>query len=322
MVNGEWTGAVVIAGTLESGIVFHKAWGYLSVDKQVKMSESALFDLASLTKTFATATALAICVDKGLIDLSMPFVNYFPEYKGILLKEVTVQDLARHLSGFDNRKPYIVDGNVVENVLKYSPVRKSGYEYSCINYILLGMIIEKVTGESLDQFCMNNIFYPLMMKETQWGPLIEADSLQTVKSIFSPKLGDISDEPARAAKKAIGNAGLFSTAEDLSKYCLMILNDGMYKDKRILSGNSIQLLSTRPDMESTVSLGWRVGKDQNPSLLSWKTLSHTGYTGGSVWIDLGQQKFVIILTNRIGDHIKSKQTRHNFAELLLKEMRN
>lgn len=324
MANGAWTGAVVIAGTLENGVTFRKGWGHLSVDKKIKMTENAIFDLASLTKTFATATALAICMDRNLIDISVPFDYYLPEYKGAIIEDISIRDLARHLSGFDNSKPYLEEEKVVCNVLEYSPIRNPGqkYEYACVNYILLGMIVEKITGKSLDQFCKSNIFAPLMMEDTQWSPLIKPDSQRIVKSIFTPKYGIVSDEPARAAKRAIGNAGLFSTAEDLSKYCLMILNNGMYKSKRILSDKAIQLLSTRPDLESPVAFGWRVDQAYNPSLSSMKTLSHTGHTGGSVWIDIDQQKFVIILTNRTGDHSQGLQARLNFAELLLEEMNN
>lgn len=322
MTDGLWTGAVIMAGTLKDGVTFHKAWGYLSVDKKVKISENAIFDLASLTKTFATATALAICMDKGLIDISAPFNQYLPEYKGTLLGEITIRDLARHLSGFDNSKPYFEEGKVIENVLKFNPIRQPDqkYEYACVNYILLGMVVERITGKSLEQFSKKNIFAPLMMGDTRWSPLVDPDSQQTVKSIFTPKQGVVADEPARAAKKPIGNAGLFSTAEDLSHYCYMILSNGRYKNKRILSEKAIKLLSTRPNLKSPVAFGWRVDKEYNPSLLSKNTLSHTGNTGGSIWIDIDQKKFVIILTNRTGDHDQAQQTRLNFAELLLEEM--
>lgn len=325
MTNNLWTGAVVMAGTLENGITFHKSWGYLSIDKKVEMSKNALFDLASLTKTVGTATALAICMDRGLIDISAPFTRYLPEYKGTLTEEITVRDLARHLSGFDNSKPYIEDGKVVENVLVHSPACLPGqmYKYACINYILLGMIVEKITGESLDQFCQTNIFTPLRMEDTNWSPLIgPPDSKRTVKSIFSPKLGIVMDEPARAAGKAIGNAGLFSTAEDLSKYCLMILNSGRYNGRSVLSEEALQLLSTKPDSTSPVAFGWRVDSEYNPLLLSDKTLSHTGSTGGSIWIDLDQKEFVIILTNRMDAQNKSQYARIRFAEILLEEMKN
>jgi len=323
MSDGLWTGAVVMAGTLKNGITFQKSWGYLSIEKKVKMSRNAIFDLASLTKTVATATALSICMDRGLFYISAPFNQYLPEYRGTLMEKITVLDLVRHLSGFDNSKPYIEDGKVVENLLNHSPVRKVGkYKYACCNYIFLGLIVEKITNESLDQFCQTNIFTPLEMKDTRWSPLIKPDKQLVVKSIFTPELGIVSDEPARAAKRPIGNAGLFSTAEDLSKYCLMILNNGRYKGKSILSEKAIKLLTTKPDLKSPVSFGWRIDSKYNPSLFSDITLSHTGFTGGSIWIDIKKQKFIIILTNRTGDHDMSQDARIRFAEILLEEMKN
>jgi CubicO group peptidase (beta-lactamase class C family) len=324
MTAGMWTGTVILSGNLEDGIVFSKSWGFLSVGKQTKMSDEAIFDLASLTKPIATATALAICMDRKLVDISAPFTQYLSEYKGKLSNVITVQDLARHLSGLDNRKPYIEEGKVVESTLLLSSVHPVGekYEYSCSNYILLGLIVEKVTGEPLDQFCQSTIFAPLKMGDTHWSPLSEPDPQRTVQSDFTPKCGVVSDESARAARHPIGNAGLFSTARDLAKYCLMILQDGKYDGKKLLSERAIQLLTTKPDSKSPVAFGWRVDSEYNPHSFSERTLSHTGYTGNSVWIDLDQRKFVIILTNRKGDHDRSEQARINLAEHLLKEIKN
>ncbi len=322
MSGGLWTGAVLLSGTLDDGVVFRKSWGHLSVENQIKMPEEAIFDMASLTKPIATVTALAICVDRGLIDVTAPFVQYLPEYKGILMGNATVNDLVRHLAGFDNGKSYLGNGRVVENILNYSPVNPAGqkYTYACVNYILLGLIIERVTGKPLDQFCQTNIFTPLGMKDTHWSPLLEPDTLKTVKSIYTPQLGVVSDEPARMAEQPIGNAGLFSTADDLAKYCMMILNEGRIKGESLLSEKMMQKITIKSDHKSPVTFGWRMDSNDNPSLLSERTLNHTGWTGNSVWIDLKQKIFVIVLTSRTGDHGLAKQSRAEFADHLLKEL--
>jgi serine-type D-Ala-D-Ala carboxypeptidase len=156
------------------------------------------------------------------------------------------------------------------------------------------------------------------MEDTHWTPLTQPDKLRTVKSVFTPQLGVVSDEPARSANHPVGNAGLFSTADDLAKYCLMILNGGRIKRKTILSKETIQLMSSKPDNRSPASLGWQINPKDNPGGLSEKTLTHTGFTGNSVWIDLDQKKYIIILTNRTGDHGISKQARIKFAENILK----
>lgn len=332
MSEGLWVGSVVLAGTAER-IIFRQAWGYTSVDKTVELSEDAVFDMASLTKPVATATALAICMDRGWVDISAPFTQYLPEYQGKLQGTVTVLDLARHLSGFDKSKPYLPEeynqlsnlkeGPVIENLLYHSPVRppKQKYQYTCTNYIMLGLIVEKVSRKSLSEFCIETIFDPLGMQDTQWTPLLKPDMQRVVKPIFTPMLGVVSDEPARAAGRPIGNAGLFSTADDLAKFCRMMLANGRYGRDRLLSERAMHALSIKIDTCSPVALGWRVGASGNIPSLSEATLSHSGFTGNSIWIDPVQQCFVIVLTNRTGNHGRASHARTELAEYLLKEMR-
>lgn len=321
MSDGLWTGSVVIAATAES-TVFRQAWGYTSADKTVEMPEDAIFDLASLTKPVAVATAVAICMDRGWIDISAPFVQYLPEYQGQLQETVTVLDLARHVSGFDNSKPYLDGKRVIADVMHHSPVRppRQQFEYSCCNYILLGLIVEKASGHSLSRFCREAIFDPLSMQNTQWTPLQKPDS-RVVKSIFTPALGVASDNPARAAGRPIGNAGLFSTADDLARFCRMMLANGTYDGKRLLSKRAMRELSIKSDERSPLALGWFVDKSKNPPSLSDATLSHTGWTGNSLWIDPAQQCFVIVLTNRTGDHSRAINARIKLAEHVLSQQR-
>lgn len=318
--KGIWTGSVVVYGTLNKGIIFHEAFGYTSECKDIKVKDNAVFDLASITKPIATATAVAILLDKHKISPDLLFTKILSEYKGKLIDKISIRDLARHVSGFDNYKPYIETNKVTSHVLKVSPVRKTGtYEYACINYILLGMIVERISGTTLDEFCNVNIFNPLEMKDTQFAPVRNYNKDRMIKPIFTPYLGVVSDEPARAAGKPIGNAGLFSTASDLSKYCIMILQNGKYKNETILPSGAVDILTSNPYplSESTYTFGWRTNKAEIPSRFSEKTLMHTGFTGQSIWIDLEKKIFIIILTNRIGDHLESSVARLKLAELLL-----
>jgi CubicO group peptidase (beta-lactamase class C family) len=280
--------------------------------------------MASLTKPVATATALAVCMDRGLVDISAPFIQYLPEYQGKLQGTVTVQDLARHISGFDNRKPYLKGGHVIENLMYHSPVQppKQKYEYACCNYILLGLIVERVSGKSLSRFCQETIFDPLGMRDTRWAPLLNPDIRRVVKPNSTPVLGVVNDEPARVAGRPIGNAGLFSTADDLAKFCQMMLANGRYGRNQLLSEKAMHALSVKTDTCSPVALGWRVDTSYNPPSLSEATLSHTGSTGNSIWIDPVQQCFVIVLTNRTGVQGHAQNARTELAEYLLKEMRS
>ncbi len=320
MSDSLWTGAVVLAGTPDK-TVFHQAWGYTSAENTLVLPENAIFDLASVTKAVATATAIAICMDRGWIDLNTPFSRYLPKYRGELKEYVTVIDLARHISGFDNNKPFLEKKGeaMIDDLLGNSPLRLPGqYEYACVNYILLGLIVEKVSGEALDLFCEKNIFAPLSMVDTHFSPVKKTK--RVVKSPFTPEQGVASDNPARAAGRPVGNAGLFSTADDLAKYCRMILANGTCGDKRILSGKAIMAMKTKTDACSPLAFGWFVDEKRNPPLLSSSTLNHNGWAGNSIWIDLSQQCFVIVLTNRSGDHGKAAEARLELAGLVVKKM--
>lgn len=321
MDDGLWSGSVVLAGTPDK-IVFRQAWGYTSEERTNEMHEDAVFDLASVTKPIV-ATAMAICIDQGLVDPSCLFTRYLPEYHGTLQGIVTVPDLARHVSGFGNDKPYLKGSQMIGDFMGFSPVRPSGqkYEYSCYNYILLGLIVEKVSGVTLSAFCQSNIFVPLGMKDTHWTPLINPDVKRVVKPNLTTVPGVVNDSQARAIGRPVGNAGLFSTADDLARYCQMILKNGSFDGKQVLSEKVIQLLSHKPDTSSPVAFGWRVSAGENPPSLSDLTMSHTGWTGNSIWIDPGQQCFVIVLTNRTGDHTRASRARTELAECLLREIK-
>lgn len=320
MSNGLWTGAVVMSGTGDR-VLFRQAWGWMDKERTRPMREDALFDLASVTKAVGAATAVALCVDRGWIDPDAAFTNYLPAYAGSLKGTVTVRDLARHLSGFDNSKPYDQSGQVVESVLRHSPVRPAGarYEYACCNYILLGLIAERASGKSIDALCRDEVFGPLGMRDTRWAPLPDPDPARVVRQAATGTFGVASDPPAQHAGRPLGNAGLFSTAPDLSAFCRMLLAGGVCGEKRILTERALRLLADRPDGRSPVAFGWRADPAFNPPSLSAAALSHTGWAGNSVWIDLAKRRYVVVLTNRAGDHEKAAKARIGLAERVLRE---
>lgn len=321
--NGLWTGAVVMAGTRDH-VLFSQAWGWMDKERTLPMREDAVFDLASVTKAVGTTMALAVCIDRGWIDPDAVFTNYLPAYRGVLKGPVTVRDLARHLSGFSNAKPYDVEGQVVDVILRFSPVRAAGdaYEYSCGNFILLGLLVEQVSGKRLDAFCCEQLFVPMGMNDTAWAPLPCPDPRRVVRQGVSQTLGVASDPPARHAHRPLGNAGMFSTADDLGKLCRMMLTNGRWGERRILSSSVLRLLGTRPDTRSPAAFGWRTAPEFNPPSLSATALSHTGWAGNSVWIDPERQRYAVVLTNRIGDHEKAAKARIELAERMLREAGN
>lgn len=257
---------------------------------------------------------------RGLLDPDAPFTKYLPDYRGKLREPVTIRDLSRHISGFPNQKPYDVVGEVVERILDFGPIRPVGemYEYSCGNYILLGIIAERILGSDLNSICVENIFSPLGMTDSRWAPLPNPDPSRVIRYSEYDTFGIASDPPARNALHPVGNAGLFSTAADITVFCRMMLARGEYDGRRILSEDVVDFLGTRPDMRSPVAFGWRVDSRYNAPSLSSRTLSHTGWTGNTVWIDPEKQLYVIVLTYRsTGDHDKAQEVRINIAELAL-----
>ncbi|MDD4871147.1 MAG: serine hydrolase [Kiritimatiellae bacterium] len=321
--NGFWTGAAVLAGT-PARVLFRQSWGWMDRAKTVPMPVDGIFDLASVTKVVGTATALAICMDRHLIDPDMVFTNYLPGYRGELKGPVTVRDLARHISGFDNSKFYDIEGQVTNLILSFSPSRQAGeqYLYSCANFILLGLIVERVSGKDLGEFCRENIFEPLGMRDTRWAPLPGLDARRVVMQPVTQTLGMASDPPARHANHPIGNAGLFSTVDDLGIFCRMMLAGGKLGKNQFFSGQVVKVLEVRPDTRSPAAFGWRVDPQYNPPSLSAATMSHTGWAGNSIWIDPVKQYYVVVLTNRTGENAKVAKARIELAEHVLQMMKN
>ncbi|MDD3806268.1 MAG: serine hydrolase, partial [bacterium] len=192
---------------------------------------NSIFDMASVTKVIATATACGICIDRGLLNPDAPVADYIGNIGTLNNTRILVRDLATHVSGFSNQKVSNTDyysflKAIVETPPQWLPRQR--FEYSCRNFILLGHIVELVTGTALATFCKKNIFGPLGMKSTLFGP-VATNNLKLVVPTEQPA-GIISDGQARIAGRPVGNAGLFSTAEDLARFCQM--NDALRQQER------------------------------------------------------------------------------------------
>ena len=300
--EGYCQGAVVLVGTRDA-VLLHEAFGHARVEpKLIAMRKDSLFDLASVTKVAAATTACAVCVDQGLLDLDRPLREYLPEMSGKGIEQVTLRQLGAHTSGLNNRKftPQYQGEAMIRAMLAASPCREPGsrYEYSCLNFILLGLVVERVSGKPLDLFCREHIFRPLGMTDTCFGPVPNSPRL-VGNSVKEP--GQISDAQARLAARPVGNAGLFSTAADLARFCRMMLHNGQGGDRRILSREVIADMTRRsPAAASARGFGWDLEPAGRPKALSDATYYHTGWTGQSMWIDPESDRCAIVLTNR--DH--------------------
>ncbi len=313
--DGYCSGVVVMAGQPDR-ILLHEAFGHARVvPRKVPMHKDSLFDLASVTKVVATATACAVCADEGLIDLDAPVRNYLGGLTGKGIEKVTLRHLATHTSGLDNRKydsSYRGEA-MLQAMLTVSPRHEPGthYGYSCLNFILLGLVVEQVSGERLDVFCEDRIFRPLGMRHTRFGPV--PASTRVVAS-DTRVVGQISDGQARVAARAVGNAGLFSAAADLARFCRMMLGRGCLDETRVISESALDSITRRAAPGSPVErgFGWDLRPEGRPKGLSEATFYHTGWTGQSVWIDPEGNTYVIVLTNRT--HPRNEPARYEAAK--------
>jgi CubicO group peptidase (beta-lactamase class C family) len=299
-----FAGIVFAAGDAR-GIQAIGAEGYAAMEpERVAMTPTCVFDLASVTKVVATATACAICRDLGLLDVEAPISTYLPGLKPLQHACPRVRDLATHTSGYDNhhfdREPS--SEALLRAVLEAPPRWPPGtrYEYSCRNFILLSLIVERVSGRAFGEFCDASIFRPLGLQDTAFGPLAGGASLVATEC----PAGVISDGQARLAGRPVGNAGLFSTAADLARFAQMMLRGGDWNGSRLLSPETFAVLVSPLTVAPLPrrGFGWDLRPPEEcphrPLNLSRAAFGHGGWTGNSLWIDPARDRFLILLSNR------------------------
>jgi CubicO group peptidase (beta-lactamase class C family) len=309
-------------------ILYEKAYGHYTYDTSsghIKLN--TMYDLASLTKVIATTTAAMMCYDRGLFKLDDKVAKYLPKF-GVNGKEnVTIRNLLVHDSGlrpdipsyraFDSVKNKAQ--GVMNEIYNDSLVYPTGTKmvYSDLNFILMGKIIEKVTGLRLDKFCEKYIFKPLGMKNTMFNPpdsLVyriaptEYDNYWRHRQIR----GTVHDETSQLLGGVAGHAGLFSTAGDIAKLLQMLLQKGEYRGKRYIKASTVEMFVKKQSDLSTRALGWDTKSPEHSSaghLFSNISYGHTGFTGTSVWTDPTRNLFVVFLTNRVYPTRKNNKIR-------------
>lgn len=323
----------VVAGGRGKSIDILSSWGYASIDPGKKpMHTDSVFDISSVTKAVATASACGVCIDRGLIEPDAPAADYLPGLGQFPGSVIRVIDLATHCSGYDNRKfdSYGPSGFFERaiNTPAQGPARQT-FKYSCRNFLVLGALVEQVSGMTLPDFCRDNIFSPVGMQNTAFGPL--NSRLDKVVPTEKPA-GIISDNQARTSSKPVGNSGLFSPAEDIAAFCRMMLNNGRTPESTILGKKAMEYLTEPcgPRGLPKKSFGWDMSSchecAHRPSGLSRAAFGHSGWTGQSVWIDQELDLFTIVLTNRTHclNHAKnyeqSKRFRARIAEILISNL--
>ena len=299
----------------KENLSYSQSYGKKCVTPSPKaMQKSTIFDAASLTKIMATAPSIMILAEKERLSINDPIVKHLPKFKGHQKNKITIKQLLTHTSGLPPvlpLKPKWKGYQHAINLCYSASVNKVPgryFRYSDVNFILLGEIIQKLSGVSLKSFVEKEIFDPLEMKDTCFLP--SKSNLYRIAPTTKEKgklvHGVVHDPTARAMGGIAGHAGLFTTASDLAKYCRMIINNGSIGDIKVLSKNSIDIMTKI--QTSMVShkvgrgLGWDIDSQysspRGEGFPKYESFGHTGWTGGSVWIHPKSKSFVILMTNR------------------------
>lgn len=295
-------------------IVLDEAFGKMGYNEfNHPMPLNAIFDMASVTKCVATTTACMLLYERGLLDLNAPVQKYLPEFVGPGKEKVTIRNFLTHSSGLMAYRRYFLEfhtpGEVVKTILNEPLENPVGTKtvYSDLGIILMGKIVEKLSGQPLDIFCREQIFTPLKMNETFYNPPAQflARIPPTEFDTWRGRMvhGQVHDENAFTLGGVSGHAGLFSTARDLATFLFMLLNNGAYDGGRLLQPETIALFTSRQNVVSGSSraLGWDTadGKNSAGSMMSARAFGHTGFTGTSLWTDPEKNMFIILLSNRV-----------------------
>lgn len=324
----EIPGAVL--GIVRHGcMAYKKAYGCRQVYPTIEpMTTETIFDMASCSKSMSTAISVMQLCENGMLRLTDPVANYIPDFCNWKDEEgntatIRIQHLLTHTSGLPAyasveslKKKYGAPNpeGLLEHICQVKRQFKPGtdFQYSCLNYIVLQNIIQKCTGQSLNDYAREHIFLPLGMHHTFYLPIGEDYSRWT--NLIAPTTrqddggvlrGQVHDPLARIMNGGIsGNAGVFSTVDDIALLCATLQNGGRWKGTRILSEQTVLTMRTVPEWakEFGRTYGWDVSSPYascNGELLSSETYGHTGYTGTSIVIDPVNDISIILLVNAV-----------------------
>lgn len=305
-------GAVVAIGR-HGVLIGPRAIGLASLEPEEKpLRPDALYDMASVTKVVATTSCALMLIERGFMRLDDPVSLFLPDF---MHETVAIRHLLTHSSGLPAWRPLYQKWATPEEMIRALMQLPLEYEtgqrvvYSCLGYIVLAQVIERVSSTPLDQLARREIFNPLAMRDTMYRP----DAARRQRAVPTErdsrtgefKQGVVHDENAFGLGGVSGNAGLFSTAADMAIFCQMLLNKGSYGTTRILSPAMVDLATTShtEHLNDSRGLGWVIKGHHRWSsagdLFTSSSFGHTGFTGTSLWIDPVRDLFLVLLTNGV-----------------------
>jgi len=317
--------------------------------ERIPMSRETIFDLASLTKPLATTTAVMLLVAEGRLELDAPVAKVLPAFAERDKEAVSLRQLLTHSAGLrpwrgfhedllrkerktGERLVGTAEGRewIVDRVVRSALVHEPGAAavYGDLDFIVLGAVVEAVSGQGLDAFCQDRIFAPLGLRETRFHPMLRVDGAAAPAAIPHERLrriaatencpwrdrivwGEVHDPNAFAMGGVAGHAGLFSTADDVLRFAKVWL-DVWHGRSDLLPRDAVREFSRRQAAPegSDWALGWDTptpGQSSSGSHFGEHSIGHLGFTGTSLWIDLEQEAIVVMLTNRV--HLIAKKSR-------------
>lgn len=303
-------GAVVLIGH-DGKVVYRKSFGNRALEpRRELMTVDTIFDLASLTKVIATTTSVMQLVERGKVRVADTVVKYLPEFGQNGKEDITVRQLLTHYAGLapdlDLKTPWVGKETAYRMAFGEKPETPpgAGLVYSDIGFIVLGALVEKVSGESLDRYTAEHVFAPLKMTHTRYLPPKEwrAKIAPTQFDDHDHMLrGEVHDPTAFRMGGVAGHAGLFSTADDLAKFAQALLNGGA----GILTPLTVEKMTSAeqpPTASALRGFGWDIDSPYSSNrgdLLPVGSYGHTGFTGTSIWIDPTTRTYIILLTNAV-----------------------
>lgn len=310
------------------GTAYHKAFGRRALKPESEpMTEDTLFDVASITKVMATASAAMLCMERDLLTLDEPVATYLPEFTGESRERITVRHLLLHTSGMPvnldpKARPFGNHDEAITQLCRMKPTFEPGsaFSYSSVGSMVLAAAIERVSGRRLDVFCTEELFRPLGMNDTVFRP--SGPLLRRVAPSSAPERGLTDDTVARLAGGIEGHASLFTTTADTARFARMMLNLGELDGVRVLRPETVRLMTSvqsPSDLRSPAAknlpvqrgLGWDIHTPYRTpphdytlhrgAVFPAGGYGHTGWTGQMLWIDPYSRTFVIFFCNRYGD---------------------
>jgi len=310
--DSAFPGAISVVGTRDGELTSYAVGRIDWPADAPPPDERTLWDLASLTKVVGMTTAMMQLVEQGRVDLDAPVVRYVPEFVGEGKERVTIRHLLTHSSGLPSWRPLYKEAATPDTALAIiyatplDTVPDARMVYSDLGAILLGKVVERVSGEPLDVYLTRHVTGPLGMTSTMYRPDASLRD-RVAPTEFDPWRqrhirGEVHDENAFMLGGVSGHAGLFSTASDLTRFARMLLGGGTLDGVRILRPATVaQFTAVQDPGLSHRALGWETPTGQNSAghRLSARAFGHTGFTGTSLWIDPERGAFVLLLTNRV-----------------------